>query len=129
MKTLIDRIYHPWHKWEEVDHNMWGSVPNRADSLITAINFTGDHEKYGSFMIRVIEEWRYSCEHNLSNRTQNRQAWIGHAACALAIGVPEDIIRAAWSHLSEDQQIKANAEADKAIALWEKNFKEASCQR
>lgn len=129
MKHSIDRIYHPWWKWEEVDHNMWGTVPNRPDFLKIAITFTGDSVKYGSFMLRVIAEWKYSCEHNLSNKTQNRQAWIGHAACALAIGCPEDIVRAAWSYLSEEQQIKANAEADRAIAQWEENQKEASCQK
>ena len=30
---------------------MWGTVPNRAEMLEWAINFTGDHEKYGAAMI------------------------------------------------------------------------------
>lgn len=70
-------------------------------------------------MLQVADKWKYSCEHNLSNKTQNRKAWIGHAACALALGCPEDITREAWSYLTEEQQQRANDEAQKAIKYWE----------
>ena len=122
MSRSIKRIYHPWHKWEEVEANMWGSVSNRPAFLKKAIEFTGDHKLYGRWMLKVVEKWKYSCEHNLSNTQSNRRAWIGHAAVAMALGCPEDIVRGAWSHLTEDQQIKANAAADRAIAAWEEKF-------
>lgn len=118
----IKRVYHPYWLWEETGHNMWGSVEDRDWYLKWAIEFTGDAELYGEYMLRVAEEWKYSCEHNLSNRTQNRRAWIGHAACALAAQCPEDIVRAAWAHLTEQQQIDANAAADNAIAYWEREY-------
>lgn len=101
---------------------MWGSVKDRAKFLQKAIEFTGDAELYGSYMSRVADEWPYSCEHNLTDASQNRRAWIGHAACALSFGCPEDIVRQAWGYLSEEQQIAANAKADEAIRRWE-------CQR
>jgi len=113
--------------WEEVDKNMWGTVGNRQKYLKWAIEFTGDHKKYGRFMMRVVDEWKYSCEHNLSNLTQNRQAWIGHAACAMANECPEDIVRQAWGHLTKEQQIKANAQADSAIDHWEQKNAEGVC--
>ena len=119
MASNIERIYHPYWQWEEVDSNMWGTVDDKKKYLDAAIEFTGDAELYGSWMVKVVRKWKYSCEHNLSNKTQNRQAWIGHAACALAMGCPENIIRAAWSHLSKEQQGEANAKADEAILLWE----------
>jgi len=122
MSNLIERIYHPYWKWEEVKYNMWGKVDNRDYFLQKAIKFTGDHKLYGDFMVQVVNRWKYSCEHNLSNVTQNRRAWIGHAACALAFRCPEDIIREAWGHLTEEQQILANNEADKAIEYWEKKY-------
>lgn len=118
-KHSIERIYHPYWMWEEVKFNMWGAVSNKFEMLEWAIEFTGDAEKYGSWMMKVVSDWNCSCEHNLSNKTQNRKAWIGHAACAYANKCPEDIVRKAWSHLSEDQQIKANKKADEAIAAWE----------
>jgi hypothetical protein len=118
MKHSINRIYHPYWLWEEASHNMWGSVQDRALYLDWAVEFTGNAELYGSWMIKVVNDWKYSCEHNLTNQTQNNQAWIGHAACAYANNCPEDIVRAAWSKLSEQQQIEANKKADQAIELW-----------
>lgn len=105
--------------WEEVKFNMWGKVDNREWYLKSAIAFTGNAEKYGKWMKVVADEWKYSCEHNLTDRTQNRRAWIGHAACARAFHCPEDIVREAWSHLTEQQQKEANAKADEAIRYWE----------
>jgi len=98
---------------------MWGSVSNRDEYLQRAIEFTGNAELYGEHMMRVANEWPLSCEHNLTDLSQNRKAWIGHAACALAMQCPEDIVRLAWSQLSERQQIEANAKADEAIRYWE----------
>ena len=64
----IKRIYHPHWLWEEVGHNMWGNVKEKDWYLQMAIEFTGDAELYGEYMMRVVEEWKYSCEHNLSNK-------------------------------------------------------------
>jgi hypothetical protein len=118
-KPWIERVYHPYWDWEEIDFNMWGNVDDKDKYLKWAIEFTGDAELYGSYMMDVAREWTKSCQHNLSNRTQNRKAWIGHAACAKAYGCPEHIVRQAWSHLSEEQQIAANKKADEAIEYWE----------
>jgi len=103
---------------------MWGRVKDRQSYLEKAIEFTGDHELYGSWMRKVITDWPYSCEHNLTNKTINRKAWIGHAAVALAIQCPEDIVRQAWGFLSEDQRMRANMQADMAIAEWERLHEE-----
>lgn len=115
----LNRIWHHYQDWEETHSNMWGSVNDRQEYLDRAIEFTGDHKVYGAWMMKVIEEWPISCEHNLTDYSQNRRAWIGHAACALAFMCPEDIVRAAWGHLTEDQQMLANDQADKAIKEWE----------
>ena len=119
VKILIERIYHPYWLWEEIYHNMWGKASRKEECLQLAIDFTGDHVVYGMYMMKVADNWKYSCEHNLSHNCQNRRAWIGHAACACAFCLPEDIVRKAWSHLSEEQQRLANNEADIAIRYWE----------
>lgn len=116
------RIFHPHDKREEFKSKMWGRVDNRATYIEEAIQFTGDAELYGGWMLKVLDEWPLSSEHNLSFRGHNRRAWIGHAACALAIGCPEDIVREAWGILSVKQQRDANAAADKAIAEWERRY-------
>jgi len=98
---------------------MWRRAENREEMLREAIEFTGDAKRYGDAMRRVTREWRYSCEHNLSNLSQNRKAWIGHAACALEKGFCEDVVREAWSYLSYEQQRAANQAAQNAIEEWE----------
>jgi len=105
--------------WEEVKFNMWGNVSDKETWLKKAIDFTGDHVLYGSWMLKVIETMPYSCQHNLTKLDTNRKAWIGHAAVALAIQCPEDIVRQAWGYLSETQQNLANKEAQNAIDYWE----------
>lgn len=123
MKRLIDRMYHPYWLWEEREANMWGKASkDRGHLLDKAIKFTGNHILYGRYMRKVVREWKYSCEHNLSNKEQNRKAWIGHAACALAFNCPEDIVRQAWGYLTEKQQTLANKKAEKAIKYWERRW-------
>lgn len=104
---------------------MWGKVDERDGYLEKAIEFTGNAAIYGKWMLDVVDSWPISCEQNLSNLTQNRQAWIGHAACALAFGCPEDIVREAWGKLTEEQQRMANNVASIAIKKWENKNAEA----
>lgn len=112
-------IWHPYTAWEEMAFNMWGNVKERAAWLQKAIDFTGDHVLYGSWMRKVVDEWPYSCEQNLSKLDTNRKAWVGHAAVAMAIQCPEDIVRQAWGYLSDEQQRLANEQAQQAINYWE----------
>lgn len=123
---MIKRIYHHYDKWEEHKFGMWRHVEPEEERkyLDWAIGFTANTDLYGHWMMMVIKEWPYSCEHNLSNKSINRQAWIGHAACALAKKCPEYIVRLAWWQLTEEQRTEANKRADVAIVTLEKNHKE-----
>lgn len=112
-------VWHPYWFWEEFYFNMWGEVPNRKEWLARAIEFTGDHELYGRWMLQVVKEWPFSCAHNLTKRGTGRKAWIGHAAVARAIQCPEDIVREAWGYLTREQQDLANMKAQQAIEKWE----------
>ncbi len=116
---LFDQ-HHPFWLWEEVKHNMWGNVRDKSAWLQRAIEFTGNHELYGSWMFKVADAWKYSCEHHLTKLETNRKPWIGHAAVALAMQCPEDIVREAWGYLSKEQQDAANAQAQAAIEYWER---------
>jgi len=120
----ITRVYQPYWRWEEYYGGMWRNVSSieREEYLQKAIKFTGDYKLYGSWMLKVIEEWPYSCLHNLTCIEMNRQAWIGHAATCLAIHCPEDITRLAWHELTQKQQDDANAQADNAILRFENNL-------
>lgn len=110
-------IWHPFDQLEEAGSAMWGNVNHRATWLQLAQTFTGNADLYGEWMLRVVESWPNSCEHNLS-KGGDKRPWIGHAAVALAINCPEDIVRAAWGGLSQAQQDAANKKAEEAIEIW-----------
>jgi hypothetical protein len=116
----IKQIYHPYWLWEDYLNGMWRKETKEYDilNLPHAIEFTGNHILYGNAMIRVINEWQVSCEHNLTDFSQNRNAWIGHAACCIEKGYPEYLVRQAWHYLTEEQQKLANNQADIAIKKW-----------
>jgi hypothetical protein len=87
--------------------------------LQESIKFTRNHKLYGEWMLKVLDQWPKTCDHNLSDPSQNRRAFIGHAACCLAIRCPEYITRSAWGSLTQEQQRLANEQADIAIEKWE----------
>lgn len=103
---------------------MWRNVhgSERKKYLEKAIEFTGNARLYGEYMMKAIEQWPMSCEHNLTDQSMNKQAWVGHAACCIALGCPEDITREAWHYLTQEQQDEANAMADLAIAKWQESY-------
>lgn len=119
----MQRIWVPVDRWEEIPHNMWGTVSNRRRCIERAVMFTGNHRLYGRYMMRVITEWPCSCLNAMTDASLNRRAWIGHAACALAIQCPEDITRQAWGMLSHEQRVLANRQADRAIQAWEVRYR------
>lgn len=118
----LKRIWLPIDTWEEIGFNMWGDAPNRRIALYRAQIFTGNHRLYGRYMQRVTFEWPNSCINALTDYNLNRKAWIGHAACALALRCPEDITRQAWGLLTNEQRTLANRQADRAICAWEMRY-------
>lgn len=78
--------------------------------------------KFEAAMKKVVDQWEYSCEANLTASSINHQAWIGHAGCAINHNAPEDITRLAWRTLTQEQQDLANQAADNAIAYWKGKY-------
>jgi hypothetical protein len=118
----LPQIYHPVQQWEDIAHNMWGKVADRNAYTQRAIQFTGNHLEYGLYMLRVCDEWPISTENAFTDPHLNHRAWLGHAACALAFNCPEDIVRQAWSYLTDEQKLLANKEASRAIAGWRRAY-------
>lgn len=99
---------------------MWANVSKDIEGEIEdlAVIFTGNHVEYGKAMIDVVNNWHYSLEHHLTDKSINQRAYIGHSACNFRFGWPEYLVRRAWHKLQPMQQVLANNEADKAILLW-----------
>ncbi len=114
------RIYHRFEKWEEYHAGMWrvASKAEQRELLPVAVALIKDTAVFGAAMVRVVEEWTFSCEHNLTNLDSNRVAWIGQAACCLATSCTEDVTRKAWGLVSNEDRRRANGEAETAIEKW-----------
>ena len=104
----------------------------RDDYVRKAKTLMVDTNKFERAMVRAIDEWPRSSEHNLSASTVNRLAWIGHAASYLATGSPEELTRIAWHLLSEPKQAAANEAASRTVLKWEARFlakQDDECQK
>lgn len=120
----IKRVFHHYKLCEEYNSNMWRVIPidERPAAIDSSAKLMIYFDAFETACNRVITEWPYSCEAALSASTMNHQAWIGHAACALNHGAPEDLTRLGWRTLTEQQQDDANAAADRAIANWKEKY-------
>lgn len=120
----IKRVFHRWEKCEEYKSNMWKAIPphERVNAQEHSRNLMIEHDAFEVSCMRVVDEWPFSAAAALSASTMNHQAWIGHAACALNHGAPEDITRLAWRTLTQEQQDNANAAADRAINYWREKY-------
>lgn len=120
----MKRIYHHYEKLEEYHWGMWRNVPAeyRKFYIDRAAELMRQTARFRAAMLAASEQWPYSCEHNLTAKSMNRRAWLGHAGTCLAVDSPEDLTRLAWHTLTTDEQILADAAADEVIAIWEKTY-------
>jgi hypothetical protein len=66
---------------------------------------------------QVTEEWKFSCEHYLTNDRMNRIAWLGQASVARALGIPSGC-RGGYQLLTDEQKQAADEMALKYLNLW-----------
>ena len=109
-------------EWEDFHAGMWRRSDDEAGDLVKAIEFTGNAERYGAAMKRVVKEWPRTMLHNLTNASMNKRAFVGHCAVCLELDIPEYITRLAWRELTEEQRIAADAVAEETIAQWKKEY-------
>lgn len=118
--------YVPYWEWEDWLNGMWRKLPKdqEGDWLAKAIDFTGDHIRYGNAMKRVVNEWPRTMLNGLTNISINRRAFLGHCACTLEINCPEYITRKAWKQLTNMQRYLADKVAQETINEYERNYRE-----
>lgn len=96
-------------------------MPNsaRQEAIDAAADLLRDAARLKTAMLDVITDWNVSTAVNLSNRSRNRRAWLGQAACCLLCGATEEETKLGWHQLTASEQAAANAIADDCIGLWE----------
>lgn len=116
----MSRIFHPWDKWEDYRHNFYGGVSDyqKDNTLQLYASLLIDLTRFEAALQTIITEWKYSCEHNLSNEAMNRVAYLGQASCALVYKVPHNVCMGGYNLLTDEQKAAADAMAQKYLDLW-----------
>lgn len=116
-----DRVLHTWEKWECYRHGFFAERPpnkitqEQGEEIYR--DFLSDDAAFRAALEIVTTQWKFSCEHNLTNDRMNRVAWLGQAAVCQARGMPS-ICRAGYHRLSEEQQARADTTALEYLNKW-----------
>ena len=118
---MIPRIFHRWEEWECYPAGFFEEHPpegmTEKDCQNKYAEFLRDITLFKTWAYRVIDQWPNSTEHNLTNQTMNRIAWIGQSSVCLAHGIPAKY-RGGYHLLSEAEQIAADSAALEVINYW-----------
>lgn len=125
----MNRIYHPYWRWEDFKAGFYDNCSGDKKTILikSVIEMFSSEELTRTNMYRV-QEWQYSCEHNLTNISLNRIAYIGQSACCIYASVPSTVTMEAWSLLSKDIQTRSDLIAEEFLNYWlEKNKRIQLC--
>lgn len=115
-----NRIFHTYDKWECFKAGFYKSQAEgmtKEEAEQAYAEFLSDDDKFRDALKKVITEWKYSCEHYLTNGAMNRIAWLGQASMCYATGVPS-VFCSGFNLLTEEQQQHANEIALEALNEW-----------
>lgn len=117
----MNRIFHPWYKWECYKFGFYETTPPRGMSKEQAINaykdFLANITLFEMTLNKVIVEWKYSCEHYLTNVNMNRIAWLGQASMVYHTGVSSNF-RTGYNLLNDVQKEQADKKAFEYLNKW-----------
>lgn len=124
-KLIIKRVYHPFNVWEDYKNGFYNNCTGKEkeSKIKSALEMFNDSGLTSLYMNKVIEEWKYSCEHNLTNDSMNKIAYIGQAACCIYDNIPNTVTMEVWSMLDKEVQDRSNNIAEQVIEKWKSNNK------
>jgi len=115
----IKQIFHHFSLWEDNKKGFYDTVcADYSDHVQKSVKLLSDQEEFRKYAEKVIKEWVYSCEQNLTDPSLNKIAYIGQSACCMANNTPAFVTRNAWSYIDETDQRKANETAREILREW-----------
>lgn len=118
-----DRIFHTHDKWELVDYGFFNNAHKTLSNdqcRYKYKEFLSNTDLFRSTIYELFEKCPHSCEHNLTNRSLNRIAWIGQAAVAYKYQIPA-VFCSGFQLLTDEEQASANEVAFKLLNEWLSN--------
>ena len=125
----LTQVFHPWDKWEDYPAGFYENISgrNKKEMIQNVVYFFSDSLLTEKYMNEVVVNWNYSCEHNFTNPSINKVAYLGQSAVCMHLGIPSLITMEAWSLVDINHRKKANEIAEKYINKWFKNY--LACKR
>lgn len=120
MIQKVKRIYHTWEKWECYPAGFYENSKDgmtKEECELAYKNLLSDENAFCDALDRVIAEWKYSCEHYLTNEAMNRIAWLGQASLCITYGIPS-CYRTGYFLLTKDEQMIADELALAYLNKW-----------
>lgn len=115
------RVFHEWEDWECYPAGFYKDKPPKEMTVEQCeqgyMNFLADLDRFSAALNRVISEWKYSCEHYLTNERMNRIAWLGQASMCIETGVPARFC-GGYNLLSDAQKEAADRKALEYLNAW-----------
>lgn len=115
------RVFHTFDKWECNKAGFYKTIPpegmTKEDCKNEYFELLTNYNKFEKTLENVVTEWKYSCEHYLTNKAMNRIAWLGQAALCYEKGISSEF-RSGWNLLSKAQQDRANSLAFEYLNKW-----------
>lgn len=117
---MSKQVFHHFSKWEDYKHGFYNTTCDDIQEHIKkSIALLSNQKEFYKYAKRVIDEWVYSCEHNLTDPSLNKIAYIGQSACCLANNTPAFVTRLAWSYVDEKDQKRANNTAKQILREYQ----------
>lgn len=116
-----DRIFHEWEDWECFPAGFYSDKPPQGMTVeeceIAYRDFLADIQRFDDALKLLINKWKNSCEHYLTNSKMNRIAWLGQASMCIDSGIPSRFC-GGYNLLSSEQQKAADLKALEYLNLW-----------
>lgn len=115
-----DRIFHTHDKWECYKAGFYATSvegKNEEQCKEEYAAFLSNLKEFEKALKYIIKNWKYSCEHYLTNKSMNRIAYLGQAAAAHAIHIPSKYASGFYL-MTKEQQTAANELALKYLNKW-----------
>lgn len=115
----MKRRFHHYSLWEDWQAGLYRRERPDPDRIAAAGNVLADVTGFRDTATLVTVEWRHATEHNLTDLSQNRRAWLGQAAAAYQVGASQTETCIAWNRaLTDGERNAANRVADAVINGW-----------
>jgi len=118
----MERFYKEYYYWEDYINGMYDLIDNENYYIQKSIELLKNESLFLNTCLDVLKNWNISSKVNLTNKNNNRQAWLGQACCSYLYKSNEICTRIAWSQLTDEQRFKANKIADIIINHFELNY-------